>query len=314
MSRPHPLPDGMRDRAFTVQQALASGVSAERLRRGDLAAPFHGLRVPGPLDLSLHERCLAYQVLRPDTFVSHLTAARLHGLPTPLHTGDHLDMAVLAPARAPRGRRIRGHRLHPDNTQIRSMRGLRVASGASVLLQLADTLTVRELVVLGDGLLRRRRPLATPELLARAIEAHGRRPGQRRLVDAARLIRPGTDSPRETVLRLDLIAAGLPEPEVNREIINEEGRFLATVELSYRDFRVIVEYDGDQHRTDRRQYEHDVDRLNDLAEAGWLVIRVNRSHYRRDPAAVIDQVRRALINRGWRASDHPVRPLPRSVA
>ncbi|UFU07413.1 hypothetical protein [Ruania halotolerans] len=229
MSNPRPLPDDLRHAMFTVRHALDSGVHIERLRRDDLAAPFHGLRIPAPDELSLRERCLAYQVPRPDTFVSHLTAARLHGLPTPIRADERLDMAVLAPARAPRGTRIRGHRLNSSYTQVRNVRGLRIASPVSVWLHLADSLSLRELVILGDGW----------------------------------------------------------------EIIDDEGRFLATAD---------------------RQYSHDIDRLNGLAGAGWLVIRVNRSHYRRNLPAVIDQIQRTLIGRGWRPPTRSARALPQSVA
>ncbi|UFU03814.1 DUF559 domain-containing protein [Ruania suaedae] len=314
MRTPEPLPDSLHSELFTVRSALAAGVGAERLRRSDLEAPFPGVRVPAKDALSLHERCLAYQVLRPDTLVSHHTAATLHGLPAPWPRGDRLDMAVIAPARAPRGSRIRGHRLDPRLTRVRVARGARVASALSVWLQLAGTQSMWDLVVVGDALLRRKRPLATAAALTEAVEAHHGRRGHRTLTRAARLVRAGTDSPRETRLRLSLLAAGLPEPEVNKELFDDRGRFLARADLVYRAERVIVEYDGDHHRTDRRQYERDIDRLNALAEAGWLVIRVNRSHGGTRLSSVIEQVGRALRSRGRRPGDAAGRPaLPRSV-
>ena len=37
---------------------------------------------------------------------------------------------------------------------------------------------------------------------------------------------------------------------------------------------VAVEYDGDHHRKDRRQYVKDIARLRMLEALGWIVIRV----------------------------------------
>ncbi|HIZ35509.1 MAG TPA: DUF559 domain-containing protein [Candidatus Ruania gallistercoris] len=295
-----------------MTDATAAGVHPERLRRSDLAAPFHGLRVPADADLDLWRRCFAYQVLRPDSFVSHLTAARIRGLPVPYDPDAPLDMAVFVPARAPRGATIRGHRLSATRTQAREFRGLMVATPRSIWCQIAQRLTVDDLIVLGDALVRRSTPPTTLEDLAAATRGHQGQPGYRKLLETMQSVRPGTDSPRETRLRLTLIAAGLPEPEVNAEIIDHDGRFLARGDLVYREQRVIVEYDGDHHRTSRRQYERDIDRRNDLAEAGWIVITINRSHRHIRLETIIDQVRRTLLSRGWRPGAPTV--LPRSVA
>jgi very-short-patch-repair endonuclease len=37
---------------------------------------------------------------------------------------------------------------------------------------------------------------------------------------------------------------------------------------------VALEYDGDHHRTDRRQYVHDIRRAEMLHRLGWHVIKV----------------------------------------
>ncbi|MGR0218563.1 hypothetical protein [Agromyces sp. ZXT2-6] len=49
----------------------------------------------------------------------------------------------------------------------------------------------------------------------------------------------------------------------------------------------------------RRAAHRDVERLNDLAAAGWIVIRVGR---RLPPARALDQLERALRSRGWRGA------------
>jgi very-short-patch-repair endonuclease len=57
---------------------------------------------------------------------------------------------------------------------------------------------------------------------------------------------------------------------------------------------VAVEYDGDQHRTDRRQYVMDIRRAQMLERLGWQVIRVVNEDR---PSYVVGRVRDALARR-----------------
>ena len=78
----------------------------------------------------------------------------------------------------------------------------------------------------------------------------------------------------ETRARLAFGEAGLPEPELNATVHAEDGHFLARVDFLWREARVIVEYEGDQHRTDRRQWQYDIQRVRLLERMGWKVIRI----------------------------------------
>ena len=125
-------------------------------------------------------------------------------------------------------------------------------------------------------------------------------PGARRAREAFALLRPRTDSPGETTLRLLIIRSGLPEPVVNFTITNELGVFVAYGDLAYPQYKVLVEYDGGQHRDDEAQFNRDIDRLDDVMELTWRVIRVNKSHVDSRSAARIAKIRTALVERGWR--------------
>jgi very-short-patch-repair endonuclease len=50
-------------------------------------------------------------------------------------------------------------------------------------------------------------------------------------------------------------------------------------------------YDGDQHRTDRRQYVKDIRRLEMLEEMGWIIVRAVAEDRR---AAVLRRARAAI--------------------
>ncbi|WP_395244529.1 DUF559 domain-containing protein [Agromyces sp. MMS24-K17] len=207
---------------------------------------------------------------------------------------------MIAPAAVPRGRGVIGHRTTPGRVIPVSIFGLPTVSPEDAWCQLAGTLGVRELVVAADSLLRRQAPISDREALAAAMERHAGCRGHRRLGAAFGLARPGTDSVPETELRLDLIAHGLPEPAVNATILDRHGRRIAIGDLVYARYRVLVEYDGEQHRTDDRQFGRDVNRLDDLARAGWRVIRFTKQHRGRARIGRIARVREALVEAGWR--------------
>ncbi|MFC9559650.1 hypothetical protein [Agromyces sp. NPDC056965] len=250
---------------------------------------------------SLLSMCRAYAArMRPSEVFSHGTAAELHGLPIPHRLRGQVHVAAISPAGLPRAAGVHGHLVLAGDVSVTRRFGLSVVDPVDAWCQLADSLTERELVVIGDALLRRRRPLATPEGLQAAVRRRAGRRGRRKLIGALARIRPRTDSPAETELRLDLVDFGLPEPEVNVEITDADGRLIAIADLAYPAYRVAAEYDGEQHRTDRDQYARDVDRLDDVAHEGWRLVRFNVRHRGILRRQRIARLRDALIAAGWR--------------
>jgi hypothetical protein len=67
----------------------------------------------------------------------------------------------------------------------------------------------------------------------------------RRVLDLAE---PSAKSAMETRLRVLLILAGLPRPDVQVSIYDDEGRFLGRPDLLYSKQRLAIEYDGGNHR------------------------------------------------------------------
>ena len=120
--------------------------------------------------------------------------------------------------------------------------------------------------------------------------------GARRIRRALELVRPRTDSPQETRLRLLLVAHGLPEPVVQHTIIDSDGYFACTPDLAYVDAKIAIEYEGSHHQTDPAVYADDIMRRELMEAAGWLVIRVIADHLRH-PDRLANRVRRALIER-----------------
>jgi hypothetical protein len=257
-------------------------------------------------------RCRALEaVMAPGQYFSHTTAARLWGLPLPRCARGDLRLHVSTSGREPARRGVVGHRIAAVR-DVRFHLGLPVVAPSDAWCELAAItipttsaeqsttrrFTVDELIQAGDRLLGWPSPLASAREVDEALERFGSARGIRSLRAARRELRPRSASARETLLRLLVLRAqaGYPEPELNGPIRLSTGA-LTHGDLVFRRYRVILEYDGRQHRTDDRQAIRDVDRLNDLARDGWLVVRVHKGT---TDAATLAWLDSALRSRGWR--------------
>lgn len=160
-------------------------------------------------------------------------------------------------------------------------------------------------MALGDHLVRRKSPDATMEELARAVDRYAGRHGAKRLRHALTFVRPRTDSVKETELRLLVALAGIPEPVVNAPLYDSRGTFVKHGDLVFVREKVLLEYDGEQHRTDSDQYAKDAADFERLTLAGWLILRVRKQELKH-PALIVARVRRALSARAVHANFEPL--------
>jgi len=267
------LPEGV-GAAFRVDAAIEAGVSRSRLRAKDLAAPYRGVRVSGEL-ATVADRARAYApLLREGQYFSHTTAAVLLRMRMPTGFREAvLHVTSVRPRRAPRVEGVVGHSIDVPPDLVRNGE-VYASAPIDTWIACGSLLSISDLVVMGDGLLARKSPRASRDLLERAIAISAGQRGSKKLRNALLMMRAGTDSAPETLLRLLLTGAGLPEPEVNGEVATGVGTFHG--DLVFRDARVVVEYDGEQHRTDDRQFSIDVDRHDAMMAADWRVIRVDK--------------------------------------
>jgi len=324
---PRPLPPSL-GATFTQEEARAAGVTPRRLRAQDIARPYRGLLRNEQLDKDadgaadaeaeltreqseyreIWERAQEFAPLMVEhAFFVGRTAAKLRNLPVAA-SGD-LEVGVTAPNRAPRRHGIKGRQLMPELVSVREFGGVRVASPASTWAMLASELTARELVVLGDAIVRVPRDergdlhpelaLATVEQLRSAVDA-GRREGRALLRAGLERIRVGSASPLETEYRLDAEDAGLPEPVLDLPIRNSSGRLLGITEIAYPEFRVLVEIEGDQHRVSRQQWNRDIEKYAAYVAEEYEVVRLTSSHVRGKQPRAAEIVRTVLMRRNWR--------------
>lgn len=264
-------------RPFTYQQARAAGISQvalqdptrfQRLLRGVYAcanvSPSTALRAEAAL-----------LVHPPEAFISHTTSAALQGFPVPPDPLVHLTVPLEELRRRRTG--LRTH-VRAGATVLTTADGLRLSAGPELFVELAQLLTLLDLVVAGDALVARH-GISPRELL----DGPGYTVGRSR--QGARLVRKGVESPMESRVRLLLRWAGFPEPEVNRVVPHARGTY--RLDLCWPDLKLAVEYDGQQHRSDLDQWDSDIQRREWLHRHGWTVVTlVARDVYRRSGQAL----------------------------
>lgn len=314
MHRRSILDPGFREGAFRVRDALADGVTAKRLRSGDLRSPYRGVRAEFGIAATAWQDYLP--LLRVGDHFSHSTAADIWGAPLPRRIDDAVHVTAGAGLARPRTHGVAGHT--SSTSVVANRRGAPVSDPTSTFRELATMLTVDELVALGDYLVLEPRildpsdprPYVTLDDLRNGMSAASGR-GIRTARAAADLVRIGVESPMESALRMLLLRAGLPEPVCGYELFEPTGYSVGWFDLAWPEYATIAEYDGDQHRTSTLQYEKDIARFDRAAALDWRVIRVRRHSIR----SSVPRVSAALERGGWTSSgrDSPHRKRGRGA-
>jgi hypothetical protein len=288
------LPPALAGRAFTLGEAAEHGLSRRVLQGRRIVMIFPGVYRYADTRLTLDVAIdAARSVLPDDAALSHVTNMQWRGL----------DIRATFPLHFATSTKLQSFRegivLHRYQGRIRStfLRGVPVLGPDRTFVDCGTILSVPELVRVGDWLVAHGH---TELLTFRAYVLLSHLDGVLRARRAAELVREAVESPRESDVRVVLVGAGLPEPEINTDIFDATGRFLARGGLVYRDWKVLVEYDGWQHERDALQRQRDHLRRERLEAEGWRVIVVTTADLR-TPGVVVDRVRRALIVRGYAA-------------
>jgi hypothetical protein len=281
---------------LTRAGARAIGIALSDLLGPNFTRLFHDTYVSSSqmINLRLRARTIMKRVPAA-THVSHHTAVRLWGGVAPDSADIHVSMA----SRQARCRRagVAAH-LGSASAETTICDGIPISTPVQAFLDLASAgASLVDLVIAGDSLVRAND--LDPQLFMAAAEAfHGRNARRARM--AASLVRAGVDSPMETRLRLLIVLAGLPEPQVNFIVRVAGSKWRWRFDLCYPEYKLIIEYDGRQHAYDSEQWSHDLERREWLDQDGWRILVVISEGIYGDPLRTLHRVRTALEERGAR--------------
>ena len=303
------LPPPLAEAPFTFGSARASGVTLHRLRRKDVINVGRGLYRPADWDFDLEGAARALSAVSPGAWISHVTAARLRSQVLPPWLADSTELHLSKPRALPSVRRkgIFGHTVVAREDEIELVDGIRLSTRSRTWLDLARVLPLDDLVSMGDELIRvprvdfeaRTQPYDTLAGLRMLVSRHPNLQGIVRAREALDLMRVGADSAPESLLRLAITNAGLPEPELQVVLRAGDGRS-PSADLGYRHRRLAIQYDGEHHLGDGQMLS---DRRRDKAfeSAGWTVLVFDKDDLADDFCRAVHRIKRALRN-AWQ--DH----------
>lgn len=273
---------------FLGRAAVRAGELTKHQLLTRYRAIFRNVYVPNDVAMTADLKArAAWLFAGPDAVLAGVSAAALHG--TKWLDVDAPAVIVRQEKHGPPGLTIHSYQLDSDDICIR--RGMRVTTPARTAFDIGRLLPEARSVPILDALLNATK-LDTIDVEKLALNRTGMR-GIRQLTKALKLTDGGAESPQETRLRLALIAGGLPAPEAQIEFFDECGAAYIRADMGWRQWKVIVEYDGVQHWADARQRAWDIERIAILESLGWTVIRVSAVLLRR-PDAVVARVRDRL--------------------
>jgi hypothetical protein len=271
---------------FVGSEALARGRLSRHQLRTQYSAVLPNIYLPKQTQPSLQQRIAAAWLWsdRHGT-IAGTAAAALHRTKW---IDDNVPIELIhANPRPPKGVLTRRDILLADEVQM--LAGLAVTTPERTAFDIGRRAPRRSAVAQLDALARAT-GFKVDDVLAIAGCHRGAR-GLRQLETVLEVVDAGAQSPRESYLRLLLIEAGLTRPLTQIPVLGEDGLPIAYLDMGWPDLMVAVEYDGDHHRLDRRQYLKDIRRLELLERLGWLIVRVVVEDR---PAEIVRRVRYAM--------------------
>lgn len=283
------------DWPFLGSEALAIGV----VTRHDLAsrydAIFRNVYIPrGEVPTPAQKAHAAWLWSRRKATLVGVSAAAMHG-------SKWIDNRLPAELNQRSQHKTKGLVLHCETLsvdEITTIRGIPVTTAARTTFDLGRRYGETLAVIRVDALMQ-----ATDLNLADVETLIDRHSGLRGLVQLRKVLEladGGAESPQETRTRLVLTKAGLRPPCTQIDVFDGYGEHIGRIDMGFPDWKVGVEYDGEQHWTNAAIRARDIDRQADLEAMGWRIVRVSADMLRYRPYVVVERVRAALLDAGRR--------------
>lgn len=262
--------------------------------------------------VSRHELSRYYRMIMPNVYVDKRTVLSLQQRSTAAWLWSGRDAVIAGAAasalhgarwvvadapielisnkiRAPKGVITRRDTVHDD--EVTCIDGLPVTSMERTAFDLGCRGLIGSAVARLDALARAT-GFTADDVLALA-ERHPHVRGLRQLERALDLFDPGSQSPKETWVRLMLRHAGFPKPQTQIPVLDRDGFVQYYLDMGWEELMLAVEYEGAQHA---ESLGYDISRGDDVERLGWTNVRVASGHTRN---GIIARVERQW-NRLWR--------------
>jgi very-short-patch-repair endonuclease len=276
------------DDVVVGSEVIAAGLVTRQMLRSKYVKLHHNVYARNGLDLDAADRARAAWLWsrRKATLVGH-SAAAMHG--TQWIPDD--TPAELARVRqpAPRGIVVYSGSIAGDEICLRQ--SMDCTTPARTAYDIGRRVPGDTAIIRLDALLNATRRKV--EDVEGIVERYPGARHIRRLHAALDLVDGGSESPKETELRLLLVRDGLAGPVTQIRV----GR--RRIDMGWPEWKVGVEYDGEQHWTNPDDYADDIERLEFLAAQGWIIVRVSGRQLRYDRRGILKRVRRALERRNY---------------
>lgn len=234
---------------MTHAQLLASGYApgdiASLVKKGELTRVRHGVYGPGrTLDPdAAHVRLIeaTFSVLQADAVLSHQSAGVLHGLPVPWDQLSRVTVTRPDDGRGYSGKylRVHGNRLLPS--EVTQLQGYTATTLSRTAVDLARTLHAPWGLAVLDAALRQ--GLAAEDLVTATSQHSGMKglPKARMLLGMADA---RAESPAESYSRWQMARSGLPTPELQFEVRDADGNWVARTDFGWEHLKLVGEVDG----------------------------------------------------------------------
>jgi hypothetical protein len=262
---------------FIGSEAIAAGrLTAGQLRYG-FSRLYPNVYVTRDAEVSLADRTVgAWLWSQRRGVITGRAAAALHGA---RWVDDRAPIEMISDCtRSPACIITRNERIADD--EVCRIGGMSVSSRARTAFDLGRHLPLARAVEHLDALANAT-GVTSAQILSLADEYRGAR-GVKKLRSAVAAMDGGAQSPRETWLRMLLVRNGFPRPSTQIPVLNSRGKPFAYLDMGWKDVKIAVEYDGDQHRKDRNQYVWDEQRLRLIRARDWLHVKVINEDTERD--------------------------------
>jgi very-short-patch-repair endonuclease len=254
---------------FIGSEVVAAGKLSPYTLRTRFVAVAPDIYLPRNTELDAYIRAkVAWLWSRRQGVLAGRSAAAMHGAQW---VDNNAPAQIIYPNRhRPKGIETWSDRIAADEVVV--VDGIAVTTPERTALDIGCRNRLTAAVASVDALTAATR-LAITDVEALAMRYPGRR-GIKNARRALSLTDSGAESPRESWLRMLIERNNFPRPQTQILVYDEYGQIIARLDMGWDELKIAVEYDGDHHRTDRRQFNRDIRKYDDLTELGWIAIRV----------------------------------------